>query len=160
MVCGDFFHPPAAPRGFAACGSPPCGRDGGERDGGGARRPAGGSAGGFNRFISCLYRVSGVAFRSTRSVRKDRHMQNMELHRTTSRTAQPPAAAEARTAAFSIGQVVCHRYYPIRGVIFDVDAQYSNPEEWWLSIPEDVRPDKNQPFYHLFAENDQSAYVA
>lgn len=87
-------------------------------------------------------------------------MQNMELHRTTSRTAQPSAAAEARTAAFSIGQVVCHRYYPIRGVIFDVDAQYSNPEEWWLSIPEDMRPDKNQPFYHLFAENDQSAYVA
>ena len=67
---------------------------------------------------------------------------------------------ELKTAAFRIGQVVRHRFYPFRGVIFDVDPELSNPEEWWLAIPEDLRPDKDQPFYHLLAENDQSSYIA
>jgi len=67
---------------------------------------------------------------------------------------------ELKTAAFRIGQVVRHRFYPFRGVIFDVDPEFSNPEEWWLAIPEDLRPDKNQPFYHLLAENDQTSYIA
>ena len=87
-------------------------------------------------------------------------MQNMELQKTVSRKTRSAAGAGLKTAAFRIGQVVCHRYYPIRGVIFDVDPEYSNSEEWWLSIPEDLRPDKDQPFYHLLAENEQSAYVA
>jgi len=63
-------------------------------------------------------------------------------------------------AKFEIGQVVKHRVYPFRGVIFDVDPTFSNTEEWWDSIPEDVRPSKDQPFYHLLAENDTSYYVA
>ena len=64
-------------------------------------------------------------------------------------------------AKFGIGQVVKHRVYPFRGVIFDVDPVFANTEEWWLSIPEEVRPRKDQPFYHLLAENtDQSTYVA
>ncbi len=63
-------------------------------------------------------------------------------------------------AKFEIGQVVKHRVYPFRGVIFDVDPTFSNTEEWWDSIPEDVRPKKDQPFYHLLAENDTSYYVA
>lgn len=63
-------------------------------------------------------------------------------------------------AKFRIGQVVKHRVYPFRGVIFDVDATFSNTEEWWNAIPEDVRPRKDQPFYHLFAENETSYYVA
>jgi len=63
-------------------------------------------------------------------------------------------------AKFTIGQVVRHRIYPFRGVIFDVDPEFANTEEWWLSIPEDMRPRKDQPFYHLLAENDQSYYVA
>jgi heat shock protein HspQ len=63
-------------------------------------------------------------------------------------------------ARFSIGQVVKHRVFPFRGVIFDVDPQFANTEEWWSSIPEEIRPRKDQPFYHLLAENDQSAYVA
>lgn len=67
---------------------------------------------------------------------------------------------EVRTAAFRIGQVVRHRFYPFRGVIFDVDPEFSNPEEWWLAIPEPLRPDRNQPFYHLLAENDQTSYIA
>ena len=65
-----------------------------------------------------------------------------------------------RTAKYSIGQVVKHRVYPFRGVIFDVDPSFSNSEEWYESIPEDVRPSKDQPFYHLFAENAQTQYVA
>jgi heat shock protein HspQ len=61
---------------------------------------------------------------------------------------------------FAIGQVVKHRSYPFRGVIYDVDPVFSNTEEWWLSIPEEVRPHKDQPFYHLFAENSETEYVA
>lgn len=67
---------------------------------------------------------------------------------------------DTRLAKFAIGQVVRHRIYPFRGVIFDVDPIFSNTEEYWLSIPENVRPAKDQPFYHLLAENDESAYVA
>ncbi len=67
---------------------------------------------------------------------------------------------DTRQAKFRIGQVVRHRIYPFRGVIFDVDPEFSNTEEWWLSIPESVRPRKDQPFYHLFAENDRSTYIA
>ena len=65
-----------------------------------------------------------------------------------------------RTAKFQIGQVVHHRVYPFRGVIFDVDPEFSNTDEWWDSIPEDVRPHKDQPYYHLLAENAESTYVA
>ena len=65
-----------------------------------------------------------------------------------------------RTAKFSIGQVVRHRIYPFRGVIFDVDPEFDNTEEWYQAIPEHVRPIKDQPFYHLFAENDETEYVA
>ena len=61
---------------------------------------------------------------------------------------------------FSIGQVVRHRVYEFRGVIVDVDPEFSNTEEWWQSIPEEVRPRKNQPFYHLLAENESNAYEA
>ena len=61
---------------------------------------------------------------------------------------------------FAIGQVVRHRVYEFRGVIVDVDPEFSNTEEWWESIPEEVRPRKNQPFYHLLAENESNAYEA
>lgn len=63
-------------------------------------------------------------------------------------------------AKFKIGQVVRHRVHPFRGVIFDVDPVFANTEEWWDSIPEEIRPAKDQPFYHLFAENETSYYVA
>ena len=65
-----------------------------------------------------------------------------------------------RTAKFDIGDIVRHRVYPFRGVIFDVDPVFSNTEEWWEAIPEDVRPRKEQPFYHLLAENEVTSYVA
>lgn len=63
-------------------------------------------------------------------------------------------------AKFQIGQVVRHRIFPFRGVIFDVDPTFGNTEEWWRAIPEDIRPRKDQPFYHLLAENEQGPYVA
>jgi heat shock protein HspQ len=68
--------------------------------------------------------------------------------------------SDIHSAKYAIGQVVRHRVYPFRGVIFDVDPTFSNTEEYWLSIPENIRPHKDQPFYHLLAENDDSAYVA
>ncbi|WP_170479681.1 heat shock protein HspQ [Ruegeria arenilitoris] len=63
-------------------------------------------------------------------------------------------------AKYRLGQVVRHRRHPFRGVIFDVDPEFANSEEWYEAIPEDSRPVKDQPFYHLLAENDQSFYVA
>jgi heat shock protein HspQ len=65
-----------------------------------------------------------------------------------------------RTAKFGLGAVVRHRIYPFRGIVFDIDPVFDNTEEWWLAIPEEVRPRKDQPFYHLLAENAESEYVA
>jgi heat shock protein HspQ len=65
-----------------------------------------------------------------------------------------------RTARYAIGEVVRHRIFPFRGIIFDVDPVFANSEEWWLAIPEEVRPSKDQPFYHLLAENAETEYVA
>ena len=67
---------------------------------------------------------------------------------------------KAKSANFRIGQVVRHRIFPFRGLIFDVDPEFANTEEWYQSIPAHVRPRRDQPFYHLYAENDQSEYVA
>jgi len=68
-----------------------------------------------------------------------------------------PPVAEAR---FAIGDVVRHRLFAFRGVIFDVDPIFANSEEWYAAIPEDVRPKRDQPFYHLLAENADSSYIA
>lgn len=69
-----------------------------------------------------------------------------------------------REAKFAVGQIVRHRLYPFRGVVFDVDPVFSNSEDWYRSIPVDRRPSKDQPFYHLFAQNAQGgpyeAYVS
>jgi heat shock protein HspQ len=71
-----------------------------------------------------------------------------------------PAAPPVRQADFAIGEVVRHRLFDFRGVIFDVDPVFANTDEWYDAIPEDVRPDKDQPFYHLLAENGESSYIA
>lgn len=63
-------------------------------------------------------------------------------------------------ARFGIGEVVRHKIFDFRGVIFDVDPVFANSEEWYEAIPEPLRPSKDQPFYHLLAENDESNYVA
>ena len=69
-------------------------------------------------------------------------------------------SAIQRSAKFRLGQVVRHRLFPFRGVIFDVDPSFNNTEEWWLSIPEEIRPSKEQPYYHLLAENAETSYIA
>ena len=66
----------------------------------------------------------------------------------------------ANTAKFSIGSIVKHRHFDFRGVIYDVDFEFNNSEEWYQSIPEDVRPRKDQPFYHLLAESNDITYEA
>jgi heat shock protein HspQ len=71
-----------------------------------------------------------------------------------------PMGSKARVAKFKIGAVVKHRVFPFRGVIFDVDPTFSNTEEWYDAIPAEVRPHKDQPFYHLFAENAETEYIA
>ncbi len=68
--------------------------------------------------------------------------------------------SDIKHAKFAIGQVVRHRLYPFRGLIFDIDPEFANTEEWWLSIPEEVRPHKDQPYYHLYAENAETTYLA
>ena len=65
-----------------------------------------------------------------------------------------------RLAKYRIGDMVRHRVYPFRGVVFDIDPEFANTEEWYQSIPAEVRPHKDQPFYHLFAENAETAYIA
>jgi heat shock protein HspQ len=70
------------------------------------------------------------------------------------------AMNKMRNAKYQLGQVVKHRLYSFRGVVFDIDPEFANTEEWWESIPAEIRPHKDQPFYHLFAENDESEYIA
>lgn len=71
-----------------------------------------------------------------------------------------PAAPPIAHARFSIGEVVKHRLFDFRGVVFDIDPVFANSEEWYQSIPEEIRPAKDQPFYHLLAENSESSYIA
>ncbi len=72
----------------------------------------------------------------------------------------PHFAIDRRRAKFQIGQVVKHRLFEFRGVIFDVDPVFANTDEWYEAIPEHLRPSKDQPYYHLFAENEKTHYVA
>ena len=65
-----------------------------------------------------------------------------------------------RRAKFALGQVVRHRVYAFRGVVFDIDPVFNNTEDWWESIPAEIRPVKDQPFYHLLAENEETEYIA
>ena len=73
---------------------------------------------------------------------------------------EPNRAPLLATARFGIGEVVRHRLFDFRGVIFDVDPVFANSEEWYQAIPEEIRPAKDQPYYHLLAENAESSYIA
>lgn len=73
------------------------------------------------------------------------------------RTIEAPQHARTR---FTLGDVVKHRMFDFRGVVFDIDPVFANSEEWYEAIPENIRPDREQPFYHLFAENEEGSYVA
>ena len=69
-------------------------------------------------------------------------------------------APRQNRARFGIGDIVRHRLYDFRGVVFDIDPVFANSEEWYESIPQDMRPEREQPYYHLLAENGESSYVA
>jgi len=96
-------------------------------------------------------------------------MSDIKLGKTTPKPRAKPAATaavvprkkgRARMAKFAVGSVVRHKLYPFRGVVFDIDPVFDNTEEWWLSIPPELRPKKNQPYYHLLAENAETEYIA
>ncbi len=74
--------------------------------------------------------------------------------------ARQPKQSAMRMAKYRVGDVVKHRIYPFRGIVFDIDPVFNSTEEWWQSIPAEIRPTKNQPFYHLLAENDKTEYIA
>ncbi len=65
-----------------------------------------------------------------------------------------------RSAKYAVGDVVRHRYFPFRGIVYDIDPIFNNTEEWWLAIPVEMRPRKDQPYYHLLAENAETTYIA
>ena len=67
---------------------------------------------------------------------------------------------QMRNAKFRVGDVVRHRIYPFRGIVYDIDPVFNSTEEWWSSIPAEIRPRKDQPYYHLLAENAETTYVA
>ena len=73
------------------------------------------------------------------------------------RRIEAPRAAKAR---FAIGDIVRHRLFDFRGVVFDIDPVFANSEEWYEAIPKESRPTREQPFYHIFAENEEQSYVA
>ena len=73
------------------------------------------------------------------------------------RTIEAPRHTKAR---FGVGEVVRHRLFDFRGVVFDIDPVFANSDEWYEAIPAAVRPSREQPFYHLLAENADSSYVA
>ncbi|MDE2303168.1 MAG: heat shock protein HspQ [Sphingomonadales bacterium] len=73
------------------------------------------------------------------------------------RRVEAPRASRAR---FAIGDIVRHRLYDFRGVVFDIDPVFANSEEWYEAIPDEARPEREQPFYHLFAESEDSSYIA
>ena len=69
-------------------------------------------------------------------------------------------ATTMRQAKYRVGDVVRHRVYPFRGIVFDIDPVFNSTEEWWNSIPAEIRPSKDQPYYHLLAENSETEYIA
>lgn len=68
--------------------------------------------------------------------------------------------AQMREAKYRLGDVVRHRIYPFRGIVFDIDPVFNSTDDWWNSIPAEIRPRKDQPFYHLLAENAETEYIA
>ncbi len=91
-----------------------------------------------------------------RSALRPPHATIMSLHGRNAKTAMD----KIRIAKYQLGQVVRHRLFRFRGVVFDIDPVFDNTDEWYEAIPADVRPHKDQPFYHLFAENDETEYIA
>jgi heat shock protein HspQ len=109
--------------------------------------------GGFIRRLACF--ASAAAY--------IRDMDKLSIDRATYFSPQAGRVIEApqsSSARFAIGDIVRHKLYDFRGVIFDIDPVFANSEEWYESIPKEVRPAREQPYYHLLAENEESNYIA
>ena len=104
--------------------------------------------------------IEGEVVRDEPAIASDGEAARQPSAREPGRAARESGPIVIPVAEFGLGEVVRHRFFPFRGVIFDVDPEFANTEEWWEAIPEAVRPRKDQPFYHLLAENEDSAYVA
>jgi heat shock protein HspQ len=62
-------------------------------------------------------------------------------------------------AKFSLGQIVQHRVFDYRGVIFDIDFEFQGSEDWYNTVAR-IRPPKNQPWYRVLVDNaEHVAYV-
>jgi heat shock protein HspQ len=116
----------------------------------------------FTLFAGKTAPVKTQAWRTYSCARRQRLFRALSLLPYQSERQEEPeeGGRTMREAKFSLGQVVRHKLFPFRGVVFDVDPEFSNTEEWLNAIPEPVRPNRDQPFYHLFAENAESTYVA
>lgn len=65
-----------------------------------------------------------------------------------------------QNARFSIGQLVHHRLFGYRGVVYDVDPVFMGTEEWYEQVARS-RPPKDQPWYHVLVHGaDHTTYVA
>jgi heat shock protein HspQ len=104
--------------------------------------------------------VTALSLMNRRSALRLQHAIIVLLHYHNAHAAKNTLMDKIRIAKFQLGQVVRHRLYPFRGVVFDIDPVFDNTDEWYESIPAEIRPHKDQPFYHLFAENDDTEYVA
>lgn len=63
-------------------------------------------------------------------------------------------------AGFTIGQIIHHRLFDYRGVIFDVDPVFQGDEEWYQNVAR-TRPPRDRPWYHVLVDGDyRITYVA
>ena len=98
--------------------------------------------------------------RPGKAARTRRHAGEGEAAAAPRKTRPSAGRQPVNRAKYGIGDIVRHRFYPFRGVVFDIDPVFANTEDWWRAIPPELRPNKNQPFYHLLAENDETEYIA
>ena len=65
-----------------------------------------------------------------------------------------------KRAHFYIGQLVQHKLFGYRGVVFNVDAEFSGDEHWYEEVAQS-RPPKDKPWYHVLPSGQQhTTYVA
>jgi len=63
-------------------------------------------------------------------------------------------------AKLNIGQLVQHKLFGYRGVIYDVDPEFMLTDEWYENVARS-RPPKNEPWYRVLVDNELlETYVA
>ncbi len=65
-----------------------------------------------------------------------------------------------KNARFGIGQLVHHRLFGYRGVVYDVDPVFSGADEWYEQMAKS-RPPKDRPWYRVLVHGSvHETYVA